>query len=79
MKLVVEKEQLLVTMQEELEKMKDKVLRTFAEMENVKDRTRRESENAKKFAIQVCEFVSFVYSICFHEDHCILLIFPLPL
>ncbi|PIN26511.1 Molecular chaperone of the GrpE family [Handroanthus impetiginosus] len=51
-KLVAEKEQLLVTKQEELEKMKDKVLRTFAEMENVKDRTRRESENAKKFAIQ---------------------------
>ncbi|KAL7143130.1 hypothetical protein ABFS83_08G170200 [Erythranthe nasuta] len=52
MKLVVEKEQLLETKQEELEKMKDKVLRTYAEMENVKERTRRESENAKKFAIQ---------------------------
>ncbi|KAI3466463.1 hypothetical protein Pfo_023126 [Paulownia fortunei] len=51
-KLVAEKEQILVTKQEELEKMKDKVLRTFAEMENVKERTRRESENAKKFAIQ---------------------------
>ncbi|KAK4420802.1 GrpE protein2, mitochondrial [Sesamum alatum] len=51
-KLVAEKEQLLATKQEELEKMKDKVLRTFAEMENVKERTRRESENAKKFAIQ---------------------------
>ncbi|XP_011097833.1 uncharacterized protein LOC105176660 isoform X1 [Sesamum indicum] len=51
-KLVAEKEQLLATKQEELETMKDKVLRTFAEMENVKERTRRESENAKKFAIQ---------------------------
>ncbi|KAL0362871.1 UNVERIFIED_CONTAM: GrpE protein2, mitochondrial [Sesamum calycinum] len=51
-KLVAEKEQLLVSKQEELEKMKDKVLRSFAEMENVKERTRRESENAKKFAIQ---------------------------
>ncbi|XP_073279255.1 grpE protein homolog 2, mitochondrial-like [Primulina huaijiensis] len=52
MKILVEKEQLLVTKQEEIEKMKDKVLRTFAEMENVKDRTKREAENAKKFAIQ---------------------------
>lgn len=56
-KLVVEKEQLLVKKQEELEQMKDKVLRSLAEMENVKDRTRRESENTKKFAIQVCVFV----------------------
>lgn len=53
-KLLTEKEQLLLSKQEELEKMKDKVLRIFADMENVKDRTRRESENTKKFAIQVC-------------------------
>ncbi|PIN23167.1 Molecular chaperone of the GrpE family [Handroanthus impetiginosus] len=52
LKLVVEKEQLLGSKEEELEIMKDKVLRTLAEMENVKERTRRESENAKKFAIQ---------------------------
>ncbi|KAG8386084.1 hypothetical protein BUALT_Bualt03G0112100 [Buddleja alternifolia] len=51
-KLVAEKEQLLGSKQEELEIMKDKVLRTLAEMENVKERTRRESDNAKKFAIQ---------------------------
>ncbi|XP_073028394.1 grpE protein homolog 2, mitochondrial-like [Primulina eburnea] len=51
-KLLTEKEHLLFSKQEELEKMKDKVLMTFADMENVKDRTRRESENAKKFAIQ---------------------------
>lgn len=54
LKLAVEKEQLLVAKQEELETMKDKVLRTYAEMENVMERTRRDSENAKKFAIQVC-------------------------
>lgn len=58
MKLVVEKEQLLVQKQEEFMQMKDKMLRSFAEMENVKARTRRESENAKKFAIQVCIFVT---------------------
>ncbi|GFQ00780.1 65-kda microtubule-associated protein 2 [Phtheirospermum japonicum] len=51
-KLVAEKEQALAEKQEEIVQMKDKVLRSFAEMENVKERTRRESENAKKFAIQ---------------------------
>ena len=52
-KLVAEKEQLLKLKHKEIEKMQDKVLRTYAEMENVMDRTRREAENSKKFAIQV--------------------------
>ncbi|KAL2495875.1 Co-chaperone GrpE family protein [Forsythia ovata] len=52
MKLLAEKEELLKVKQMEHEKMKDKVLRTLAEMENVKDRTKREADNAKKFAIQ---------------------------
>ncbi|KAI3828331.1 hypothetical protein L1987_02431 [Smallanthus sonchifolius] len=51
-KLVTEKEELLKTKQEEIEKMKDKVLRTYADMENIMDRTKREAENSKKFAIQ---------------------------
>ncbi|XP_043721527.1 grpE protein homolog 2, mitochondrial-like isoform X1 [Telopea speciosissima] len=51
-KLVAEKEELLKTKHKEIEKMQDKVLRTYAEMENVMDRTRREAENSKKFAIQ---------------------------
>ncbi|CAI9787806.1 unnamed protein product [Fraxinus pennsylvanica] len=51
-KLVVEKEELVKLKEEEHEKMKDKILRTYAEMENVKERTRREAENTKKFAIQ---------------------------
>lgn len=51
-KLVAEKEQLLKLKHKEIEKMQDKVLRTYAEMENVMDRTRREAENSKKFAIQ---------------------------
>ncbi|XP_057724797.1 grpE protein homolog 2, mitochondrial-like isoform X3 [Arachis stenosperma] len=51
-KLVAEKEELLNLKHKEIEKMQDKVLRTYAEMENVMDRTRRESENSKKFAIQ---------------------------
>ncbi|KAJ0734394.1 putative GrpE nucleotide exchange factor [Helianthus annuus] len=32
--------------------MKDKVLRTYADMENIMDRTKRETDNSKKFAIQ---------------------------
>ncbi|KAJ9551426.1 hypothetical protein OSB04_015471 [Centaurea solstitialis] len=51
-KLMTEKEELLKTKQEEIEKMKDKVLRTYADMENIMERTKRESENSKKFAIQ---------------------------
>ncbi|KAI4307952.1 hypothetical protein L6164_031076 [Bauhinia variegata] len=51
-KLVTEKEELLQLKQKEMEKMQDKVLRSYAEMQNVMDRTRREAENSKKFAIQ---------------------------
>ncbi|KAF4378070.1 hypothetical protein F8388_020706 [Cannabis sativa] len=51
-KLVAEKEELLKQKHKEIEKMQDKVLRSYAEMENVMDRTRREAENSKKFAIQ---------------------------
>uniref|UniRef100_A0A1J3H1Y0 GrpE protein homolog n=1 Tax=Noccaea caerulescens TaxID=107243 RepID=A0A1J3H1Y0_NOCCA len=51
-KLVAEKEELLSEKEEEIKRMKDKVLRTYAEMENVMDRTRRDAENTKKYAIQ---------------------------
>ncbi|CAN8248302.1 unnamed protein product [Cochlearia groenlandica] len=51
-KLVVEKEDLLSVQKEDIKEMKDKVLRTYAEMENLMDRTKRNAENAKKFAIQ---------------------------
>lgn len=61
-KLVAEKEDLLKLKHKEIEKMHDKVLRTYAEMENVMDRTRREAENSKKFAIQVCVYILS----CFH-------------
>ncbi|OEL13661.1 Protein GrpE [Dichanthelium oligosanthes] len=37
---------------QEVKDMKDKVLRSYAEMENVLARTKRESENTKKYAIQ---------------------------
>ncbi|KAJ0965202.1 hypothetical protein J5N97_026340 [Dioscorea zingiberensis] len=51
-KLVMKKEELLKVKHSEIVKMQDKVLRSYAEMENVLDRTKREAENAKKFAIQ---------------------------
>ncbi|XP_015080487.1 grpE protein homolog 2, mitochondrial-like [Solanum pennellii] len=51
-KCLIEKEELLKMKHEEFQKMQDKVLRTYAEMENVMERTRREAENTKKFAIQ---------------------------
>ncbi|XP_065862452.1 grpE protein homolog 2, mitochondrial isoform X1 [Euphorbia lathyris] len=51
-KLLQEKEELLKLKHKEIEKMQDKVLRTYAEMENVMDRTKREAENSKKFAVQ---------------------------
>ncbi|KAK2431733.1 Co-chaperone GrpE family protein [Trifolium repens] len=51
-KRVTEKEELLKLKQKEIEKIQDKFLRTYAEMENVMNRTQREAENSKKFAIQ---------------------------
>lgn len=51
-KLVLEKEDLLKSKDEEIKDMKDKVLRSYAEMENVIARTKRESENSKKYAVQ---------------------------
>ncbi|KAE8813549.1 Protein grpE [Hordeum vulgare] len=51
-KLVFEKDELLTLKDEEVKDMKDKVLRSYAEMENVIARTKRESENSKKYAVQ---------------------------
>ncbi|KAL3508443.1 hypothetical protein ACH5RR_027844 [Cinchona calisaya] len=51
-KLVAEKEEQLKIKHEELQKMQDKALRTYAEMQNSMDRTKRDAENLKKFAVQ---------------------------
>lgn len=53
MKLVAEKEEELRIKQEEVKSMQDKALRACAEMQNSVDRTKREAENIKKFAVQV--------------------------
>jgi len=51
-KLVCEKDGLLKSKDDEIKDMKDKVLRSYAEMENIIARTKRESENSKKYAVQ---------------------------
>uniref|UniRef100_A0A0D9XC22 GrpE protein homolog n=1 Tax=Leersia perrieri TaxID=77586 RepID=A0A0D9XC22_9ORYZ len=51
-KLVLEKDGMLKSKDEEINDMKDKVLRSYAEMENVMARTKRDSENSKKYAVQ---------------------------
>jgi len=51
-RLVQEKEDLLKTKHKEIQAMQEKVLRSYAEVENVMDRARREAESTKKFAIQ---------------------------
>nr|TKW32388.1 hypothetical protein SEVIR_2G165800v2 [Setaria viridis] len=51
-KLVHEKEGLLKSKDDEIKDMKDKVLHSYAEMENIMARTKRESENSKKYAVQ---------------------------
>lgn len=53
-KIVLEKEEVLENKQKEFAEFKDKFLRSYAEMENVMERTRRDAENSKKFAVQVC-------------------------
>ncbi|KAL6600286.1 hypothetical protein ACP70R_045086 [Stipagrostis hirtigluma subsp. patula] len=52
LKLLHEKDGLLKSKDDEIIDMKDKVLRSYAEMENVIARTKRESENSKKYAVQ---------------------------
>lgn len=52
-KLVCEKKEILENKQKEFDEWKDKVLRKYAEMENIMERTRRDAENTKKFAVQV--------------------------
>lgn len=51
-KLVSEKEQVLEQKEKEFSEWKDKFLRSYAEMENVMERARRDAENSKKFAVQ---------------------------
>ncbi|XP_010313175.1 grpE protein homolog 2, mitochondrial-like [Solanum lycopersicum] len=65
-KLVVEKEELLKIKDDEFQKMKKKSLRSYVEMENVINRTKREEGNFKKFAIQVSFSRHVLYQILLH-------------
>ncbi|KAI3810838.1 hypothetical protein L1987_20461 [Smallanthus sonchifolius] len=51
-KLLAKKEELLKKKHTEMVTMQEKAMRTFAENDNVIERTKREAENSKKFAIQ---------------------------
>ncbi|GJT82770.1 GrpE nucleotide exchange factor [Tanacetum coccineum] len=51
-KVVAEKDELLKTQEEKIKEMKEKVLLTLADTENLMQRTKREAENSKKFAVQ---------------------------
>lgn len=64
-KLVLEKDEALEKEQEEFKEMKNNFLRSYAEMENLMERTRREAENSKKFAVQVCFYLIKMVSISF--------------
>jgi len=50
--MLQEREKAMEEMQKKVEELTDGFKRSLAEMENVRDRTRREIDTAKKFAIQ---------------------------
>ncbi|XP_010482954.1 PREDICTED: uncharacterized protein LOC104761553 [Camelina sativa] len=62
-KLVGEKEHLLKVQREDMMEMKDGFLRSYAELQNLMDRTKRNAESAKKFAVQ-----NFATSLLFVAD-----------
>ncbi|XP_074320217.1 grpE protein homolog 1, mitochondrial-like [Silene latifolia] len=51
-KVFLEKKEVLQKKEKEFCEWKDKFLRSYAEIENVMERTRRDAENSKKFAVQ---------------------------
>jgi hypothetical protein len=51
--MLAEREVSLDEQGQQIKDLQDKVLRTLAEMENLRERTAREAENMRKFAIQV--------------------------
>nr|BAA13686.1 AR192 [Arabidopsis thaliana] len=66
-KLVAEKEELLSEKEEEIKQLKDKVLRTYAEMENVMDRTRRDAENTKSMPYRILQRAYWMWRIILEE------------
>lgn len=60
--LLGEREALLEEKDKTIEDLKDKVMRSYAEVQNILDRGRREAENSRKYAVQVVYFSSFFLS-----------------
>ncbi len=60
--LLGEREALLEEKEKTIEDLKDKVIRSYAEVQNILDRGRREAENSRKYAVQVVYFSSFFLS-----------------
>lgn len=50
--LLGEREALLEEKEKTIEDLKDKVIRSYAEVQNILDRGRREAENSRKYAVQ---------------------------
>lgn len=59
MKLVARKEEMLKNKHKEMEKMQEKVLESYAEVQNIIDRSKREAESSKKYAIQVLSWYAW--------------------
>jgi molecular chaperone GrpE len=62
--LLGEREALLEEKEKTIEDLKDKVIRSYAEVQNILDRGRREAESSRKYAVQVVYFSSFFLSAC---------------
>ncbi len=60
--LLGEREALLEEKEKTIEDLKDKVIRSYAEVQNILDRGRREAESSRKYAVQVVYFSSFFLS-----------------
>ncbi len=57
--LLGEREALLEEKEKTIEALKDKVLRSYAEVQNILDRGQREAESSRKYAVQVHSCLCF--------------------
>lgn len=55
----------------QVDEMKDKLLRTLADMENLRDRTERQIAANKQFAIQVCHLSNahLILGLPYHDKY----------
>lgn len=62
--LLAERDAQLEERDKAIKELQEKVLRSYAEVENILARSQREAESTRKFALQVCE-LSLSMSSCF--------------